>query len=146
VGNNIDSVSAVRGVNADSWKYKRLDFVALTFQISEHLFEDQSVRPIKESTNILPHDIPWSDFSDCTEHFRPKMAFIFFSHPFSSGTEGLARKSTGEDIDFSSPNSKVSCLDVVIRFGLWPIKTTHFSTKRVDVAMELILPSHPLSC
>jgi hypothetical protein len=72
------------------------------------------------------------------------MAFIFFSHPFSSGTEGLTGKPTGEDINFSSPNSKVSCLDIVIRFGLGPIKTTYFSTKRIDIAMELIVPPHPL--
>ena len=122
--NKVKSVPFVWGVDPDSWKKKRLDFVSLTFQVSEHLLENQSVRPTSDSTNILPHDISGFDFSDCPEHFGPKMAVIFFSHPFSCGTEGLARKSPGEYIDSSSPNCKVSCFDIVITLGLRPIKTT----------------------
>ena len=88
--NEIESVPFVWDIDADSWKKKRLDFVSLTFQVREHLLENQSVRPTSDSTNILPHDISWFDFSNCPEHFGPKMAVIFFSHPFSCGTEGLA--------------------------------------------------------
>ena len=112
--NKVKSVSLVRSVDADSWKKKCLDFVSLTFQVRTDLFENQSVRPTSDSTNILPHDISGLNFSDCSEHFGPKMAFIFFSHSFSSGTKRLAWETTGEHVNFSSPKGKVSCLDVVI--------------------------------
>ncbi len=78
-----NSVSPVRSVDTCSWKYKRYDFVPLSFQVSLHLFENQPSIPINKPGNVFANNPTWLNFSYCSKHLWPEMAFIFCPFSFS---------------------------------------------------------------
>ena len=58
VAHNEDSISSVRGVDGTSWNKKRLDFIALTFQVRYTIVEPH----IEEAKHIFCNDPIGPDF------------------------------------------------------------------------------------
>lgn len=110
VCNKPGSVSLMRCVDTASWKYIRLYFVAFNFQISTHLFEDQSFRPINDSVNVLAHDPAGSNSPNNVEHRGPQVAVVFCASPLSCEAERLARlrEPSGKDNVLIPPEGSVS--------------------------------------
>lgn len=52
VTNNPDSIPPVRRIEGASWNNKRLDFIALAFQVKTHLFELH----VDDTSNILANN------------------------------------------------------------------------------------------
>ncbi len=84
------AVSLVRRVDTASWKYERLDFVALSFQVSAHLLENHPVIPINDAENVFAQDVARSDFPNCSKHFGPQVAVVRRTFSLSGLAEGLA--------------------------------------------------------
>ena len=99
---------SVGGVDTASWKYIRLYFVPLIFQVSLHLLEYQSPVPINKPVNVFAHDPFGINLSNNSQHFRPEMSVIVRSLSFPREREGLARKTPGDNNVVVSPVSPVS--------------------------------------
>jgi hypothetical protein len=76
VGNNPNSVSLVRGVDATSWQYIRLYFVPRSFQIKRRLLENQPVCPSNKAVNVFAHNPLRPNLSYDPKHFGPQVALI----------------------------------------------------------------------
>jgi hypothetical protein len=90
VGNKPNPVSSVGSVDGTSWKYKRLYFVPLSFQVSLHLVEYHPSIPTNKAANVFAHNPCRLNFPYCSKHFGPEMALIFFTKPLSGVAVGLA--------------------------------------------------------
>lgn len=114
MGDEPHSISSVWRIDGTSRNKIRLHLVALILQISAHLLEDQSVRPINNAENIFDHDPTRGKLAYCSQHFRPEVAVIVSSFPLSCKAKWLAGESSREDIHPPPKRSKVCCLDVFI--------------------------------
>lgn len=117
VGNKPHSFSPMRRIDGASWNTKRLDFVAIRFQVRAHAFEYQAVVPSSEATHVLSDDPSWSALPDDSKHFRPEMAMVLRSSSSPGGGKRLAGEASSEDVDFSSPGVSVDFADVSIQVG-----------------------------
>ena len=144
VGNKPHSISSVRSIDGTSWNKKRLNFVPRSFQVSLHLLENHSVRPINDAENIFAHNPTWLNLSNCSQHLWPEIAVIVCTFALASETERLAGESACKHVDVSSMNSKVCCLDIFILFSVGEMICKHLAAERIDLAVKNILPTHPL--
>jgi hypothetical protein len=88
----------VRGVDGASWNNKRLDFVALIFQVRNTIVESHA----DETSNILTNDPSWPCFRYNSQHFRPEETVILLASSLPGAGEWLARKSTGNNVSCSN--------------------------------------------
>jgi hypothetical protein len=97
-------------VDTASRKYERLDFVALIFHVRTHLLENQSLRPINNSENVLAHDPTGTNLLNCSKHFGPQVAFILCPLAFACERKRLAqlREPSGKDNVLIPPEGSVS--------------------------------------
>ena len=137
------SVSSMGSVDGRSWKYIRLYFVPLSFQLSLHLVEDQPSIPINKAENVFPHDPTRLNLSYCSKHFWPEVAFVLFPEPLSCEAVWLAWKPSSEDVNSSSPNSEICFCDVFISNSVWPIMMQDTLPELIPLAVELVTPAHP---
>jgi hypothetical protein len=72
------------------------------------------------------------------------VALVVFPQSFACGAVGLAWKSSREDVHSSSPFGAVECFDIVVRFCIWKMVLQHTLTERVALAVQHVIPSHPL--
>lgn len=107
------------GVDTCSWKYKRLNGVPTSFQVSAHLFEDQPSVPTNKPANVLAHDPTRCTLSNNAQHLRPQVALVLLSLSLSSEGVGLAGEPSCEDINSSSVSCRVEFFDVSVLFGIW---------------------------
>jgi hypothetical protein len=136
VCNKPGSVSLMRCVDTASWKYIRLYFVAFNFQISTHLLEYQSLRPINNSENILAHDPAGTYLMYCSKHLRPEISVIFRPFSLACNAEWLARETSGEDIDASSPRNKVCISDINILYGIGVMVVKYRTAEWINLTIE----------
>lgn len=134
----------MRRVDTASWKYIRLDFEAFSLQISAHLFENQSVRPINDSENIFTHDPAGTYFPNRSQHFRPEITVVIRASSLPCHTEGLTGKSPCEDIDLSPMGNKVCCFDVGILCRIRKMVFEDTTAERIVVAIEDVDHTRPL--
>jgi hypothetical protein len=120
-----------------------LDLVAFTFQVRAHLVEYQPVIPTNNPANILAHDPPWFDLSNCSKHVRPEVALVIFTESASCDRVWLAGESPCEDVDSSSMRSKRDVCDVFITDCFGEVVLQNSATEGVPLAVEYILPTHP---
>ena len=118
VSNKPNSISFVGRTDTCSRKYKRLNFVPVSFQVSTHLFEDQPAVPRSKPAYVLAHDPTGWTLSNNSKHLRPQMAFVVWSLTLSCDWVGLARESSAEDINSSSVSCRIKLSDVCILFGI----------------------------
>lgn len=144
VGNNPNSVSAVRRVDACSRKYGREDFVAFTFQVSAHRVENSPGIPTKEAANVLRHDVGGASLSNDSKHFRPEIPIVGCPGPLSCCTKGLTGEASRNDGYTSAKVSCVESLDIVEGLGFGEVMGEDLPTKGVALNMEDVLPPHPL--
>ena len=90
VCNKPNSIPSMGSVDSASWQYNRPDFVPRSFQVSLHFVENHPSIPIKEAINIFAQDIGGMNFPNCSKHFGPEVAFIFFAFSLSCKGVGLA--------------------------------------------------------
>jgi hypothetical protein len=72
------------------------------------------------------------------------VALVVFPQSFACRAVGLAWKSSGEDINPSSPFGAVKCFDIVVRFCIWKMVLQHTLAERVALAVQHVGPPHPL--
>lgn len=122
----------------------RLYFVPLILQIRLHLLEYHSARPINNAENVFTHNPTWLNLSNCSQHLWPEVAVIVRTFSLACKTERLAGESACEHVDVASVNGKVCCLDIFILFCFGKMICKHLATEWVYLAVEHILPAHPL--
>ena len=132
----------MRGVDAASWKYERLDLVAFRFQISAHLLEYHPGIPINNSENILAHDPSGTDLPNCCKHSRPEVAVVIGSFSFACLRERLTGEAAGENIDSSSPNREICVSDVVVLRFMGEVEFEDTVAERVYLAGECVFPTY----
>ncbi len=105
VANNPYSVAAVGRVNGDSWNNKRLDFIALGFQIRADCFEYHAVVPSNEATHVFSDDPFGFCISYNFKHIRPLVTVVCRASSSSCGAKWLTGEPTGNDrkVPFKSP-------------------------------------------
>jgi hypothetical protein len=103
-------------VDGASWKYKRLDFVPCSFQVSLHLVEYHPVIPTNKAAYIFAHDPARANFPNCSKHMRPEVSVILFAKSFTCCAVRLAREAPGEEVKLSSPNSEIRNCDIFVTF------------------------------
>lgn len=140
VSNKERPVSSVGSVDATSWKYKRLDLVAFSFQVSAHLLEYHPGIPINNSENILAHDPSGTDLPNCCKHSRPEVSVVICPFFFTCLGERLAWEAAGEDINSSSPNREICPSDVVALRFIREVEFKDMVAERIDLAGECIFP------
>ena len=145
VGNNGASVASMRGIDTASWKYIRLNAVTFSLQVSAHLLENQSLRPINDSENVLAHDPAGANLANRSQHLRPEVTVVVRASPFAGNAEWLTRESSGEDVDAALPNGKVCCSYVVILSCLGEMILQNFAAEAVNFAVERVGPPGPFS-
>jgi hypothetical protein len=133
----------VRGIDACSWKYERLDLVTFSFQIRLHLLEYHPGIPTNKAENILCHDPARSDLPNCSKHAWPQVALIFVSKPLSGEAVWLAGEPSGEDVDVPVVNAEVCRPDVFITKCFWKIMFKQPLTEWIELAMKYVFPPHP---
>ena len=136
-------VSPVRRIDTASWKYIRLDAVTFSFQISAHLLEYQSLRPINDSENILAHDPAGTDFPNRSQHLRPEIAIVLRASSFACRTERLAGEASRENDDTVSPNREICRANIGVLFCMWEMVFENTAAKRIRVAIELVYEARP---
>jgi hypothetical protein len=95
VGNNPDSVSAVRGTDTASWNNKRPRGVAEALQVKKHIVECQ----FDDSSNVLSNDPSGSHPLNNLPHVRPEVTVILRASLLPGDTERLAREASADEID-----------------------------------------------
>jgi hypothetical protein len=133
----------VRGSNTASWNKYRLDGISVGFEVAADSFKGEGASLLvslnivslcekrgrtchlrylalldhrEDSSNVFSNDPIGSDFVNAAEHVRPEIAVIFRASSLPGITKRLARKSSCEDVDLSSPLCKVCFGDVFITF------------------------------
>ena len=121
-----------------------MTLVSFRFQVSTHLLEDHSLRPINNSENVLAHDPAGSNSPNNPQHFRPEVAVVLRAPALAREAERLAGEAAGKDVDASPPNGKVCCLDVSVLFRMGKMVFEYSLAKRVYLAVESVRPPGPL--
>lgn len=129
--------------DARSWYKVRLHLVSCRFQISAHLLENHSLRPINDSENVLAHDPARSNSPNNSEHCGPEVAVVGRTPAFAREAERLARETAGEYVDAVAPNGKVCCSYVFILFRFGKMILQYAPAERVDLAVEDVRPAGP---
>ena len=145
----LDGVSKTLKVFADAFdgeglfKFVSVKFVILLEQrgLASQRSENPSFHHSGDSSNILTDNPSGPDFVNNPEHLRPEITVISRPPPFSGKTEGLAGESTREDIDASPPLFEICFRDVFIGFAFREPVLQDGAAKRVDFAMECVLPT-----
>lgn len=114
MGDEPHAISAVRRIDGTSRNKIRLHLVACILQISAHLLENHSLRPINDAENIFAHDPTRGNLSNCSQHLRPEVAVIVGAFALACEAERLAGESSCEDIHPLPMNGKVCCFDIVV--------------------------------
>ena len=131
----------MRGIDATSWKYERLDLVTFSLQVKAHLLEYHPVIPINNSENVLAHDPSGTDRPNCCKHSRPEVASVIGSFALSRLRERLAREAAGENIDASSPKREICVSDVVEVRLIGKVEFEDTVAERIYLARECVVPS-----
>ena len=97
MGQNCDSISFVRGIDAASRNNKRLPGVADVFQVSKHLVECQ----IDDSRHILTKYPSWLELLYDSKHFRPEVTVIVLASVLPGNGEWLTGESAGNNVNCS---------------------------------------------
>ena len=92
--------------DARSWYKVRLHLVSCRFQISAHLLENHSLRPINDSENVLAHDPARSNSPNNSEHCGPEVAVVGRTPAFAREAERLARETAVEDVRPAGPRGR----------------------------------------
>lgn len=87
----------MRGSNSRSWYKRRRDLVVRTFQVSPYPFK--AVRHIDDSRNVLKQAPAGPKDSNNSRKFRPEIAAVTPACLLSCHREGLAGKSSGEEVN-----------------------------------------------
>ena len=140
----LDGISDTLKVSADSFEGKGLvKFVSVnvvTFReergIASHVRKYPSFDHSGDSSNVLTNDPSGPDFANSPEHLRPEITVIVSSSSLSGIRKRLAGEASGEDINLSSPFSKVCFCDVFIGFAFGKPIVKDGSSERVYFAME----------
>ena len=111
VGKKPRPLAEVSGSDGTSRNIKRLDFVALSFQVSTHFSENQ----IGDVRHVFTQDPSWLALGYDSKHLRPEVARVVFGAAFSGDAERLARESSRDEITSDSGN--ISDIAVVWHFG-----------------------------
>lgn len=144
MGDEPHAISAVWRIDGTSRNKIRLNLVACILQISAHLLEYHSLRPINDAENIFAHDPTRGNLSNCSQHLRPEVAVIVSSFALACEAERLAGESSREDIHPPPMNGKVCCFDIAVLNCGGKMIAQHLFTKIVNLAVEDICPSCPL--
>ena len=150
----LDGISDFLKVSADSFdgKGSSVSVSVNSIHLSEksplptHWSEYPGFDHSGDSSNIFTNEPSGPDFVDNAESLRPEITLVFSPPPFSSIGKRLAGESSGEDVNLSSPLTEVCFCDVFITLRFWEPVVQHGAAKRVDLAVEGILPSHHSGC
>lgn len=143
MGDEPHAISAVWRIDGTSRNKIRLNLVACSLQISAHLLENHSLRPINDAGNIFPHDPTRGNLSNCSQHLRPEVAVIVGSSSLACEAERLAGESSREDIHPPPMNGKVCCFDIAVLNCVGEMIAQHLLTKIVNLAVKDIRPPCP---
>lgn len=168
VGNKPHPVAPVGRTDGTSRNNKRLDGISLTLKTSADFFKGKpfscSYKVIlseqhssachfsllaglyhaSDSINVLANDPSGLYLPNCPKHLRPEVAVIVRSLSSSGERERLAWEAAREDCNFSPPRGEVCFSDVVITFRIWVMVFEYAAAKRVNLAVEQVLPPRPV--
>jgi hypothetical protein len=97
------------------------------FQVSEHLVDPQ----MEEAIHIFTKEPSGPENGETADHFRPEIAVIVLSLSLPSHAEGLARKSSADEID-GLDELPVDGSDVVVTRDFRPVLLEDSSTVLIN--------------
>jgi len=109
-----------------------------------HLVEDQPSIPTNKAAHVLAHDPTRGNLSNCSKHLRPEVTVIFIASSLPGRGVGLTGEAAGKHVNCSAPSGEVGLFDVGIGFRVRPVVMKDTAAPWVELAMEDVLPAHPL--